>query len=134
MNAAERINQIIIENNLNNISYEKMTYSRSTGMYALYLTCNESVDKKTKDKLRGIFVRELEAVRNRLKLIVRQPAGNLATDDAAFEEELKNYMIEAEPALLPFVKGCEVKREGQQIDLVFNREIAPDLFRATRLP
>ena len=72
-----------------------MTYTRSTGMYALYLACNESVDKKFKDKLRGIFVRELEGVRGRLRLIVRQPAGNLATDDAAFEEELKNYIIES---------------------------------------
>jgi len=104
---------------LNDISYEKMTYSRSTGMYGLYLMCNKSVDRKRKNELINLFNCELEAVRGHLRMIIRQPAGDLETDPDAFEEEVKNYMLEAEPALLPFIKGCTVKKDGQNVDLAF---------------
>ena len=134
MNAEQRINEIIQNNGLNDISYEKMTYSRSTGMYGLYLVCNKCVDRNRKMELTALFKKELDAVKGRLRMIIRQPAGDLENDDGAFAEELKNFMIETEPALLPFIKGCSVKREDKNIDITFNRELGPDLIRATGLP
>ena len=60
MSAAETVGKILRDKGFKDISYEKMTYSRSNGKYALYLNSDKKLSGKHEAKLRESVLKELK--------------------------------------------------------------------------
>ena len=131
MSAAETVGKILRDKGFKDISYEKMTYSRSNGKYALYLNSDKKLSGKHEAKLRESVLKELKEFFPSVDVFIRQPAASIMDDDDAFASEIKNMLLEFAPALIPFVKGCVIKKSGLSVDITFDREVAPDLVRAS---
>ena len=59
MSAAETVTNILNNSKYKNIVYDKMTYSRKTGLYCLFLLSDKKINKKDEFEIKAYIGKEL---------------------------------------------------------------------------
>lgn len=110
------------------VRFEKWVYSRSKCEYALFLRVEKSMTPGGVLSLKRFMQRELADFPGKLEIVVVQPGGALAGDDARLFDEIRSYVMSSARALTPFILEAKMERDADAVDITFNREAAPRIF------
>lgn len=108
------------------IRYDRLAYSRARGQYVLFLSSQEYVGVAQMLELRRTVAAQLPEMQD-FRVVVRQPAA-LLEDALLLERTVREFLVAEEPGLIPFLCPCKVARQGDFLEIIFGRELAPELF------
>ena len=113
------------------ISFDHMAYSMPRGRYILFLKSDRTMTTGQVLSLKRFLLSEMRAYAGRLDIAIRQPSDQLKQDNRLFEKIFKECIVADYPALVPFVDGCRIRREGPEVTIECNYEISigPELFK-----
>ena len=115
------------------ITCERWAYSRSRGKYMLILRTPKLMGMGKVLELEAYLLSQLKAFPGKLEIVLHQPWDKLEEDPVLFETTVRECVIAQEPALLPFIATARIHREGEFVDLDFNRELGPSLFERCKV-
>ncbi len=113
------------------ISFDHMAYSMPRGRYIMFLKSDRTMTTGQVLSLKRFLLSEMRAYAGRLDIAIRQPSDQLKQDNRLFEKIFKECIVADYPALVPFVDGCRIRREGPEVTIECNYEISigPELFK-----
>ena len=78
-------------------------------------------------ELRRAVAAQLPEVQDFL-VVVREQGAALLVDALLLERTVREFLVAEEPGLIPFLCPCKVARQGDFLEIIFGRELAPELF------
>ena len=105
------------------ITLEKMAYSRSRGIYMLFLHADRMLSMEEQERLKKRMLRQVPELRL-FEVVIRQPAQELLEDAALLEKTIQAYIVSIEPSMIPFVRASQVRREENKLLISFARDMA----------
>ena len=112
------------ENKTAHITLEKMAYSRSRGIYMLFLHADRLLSIEQQERLKKRMVDQVPQLRS-FQIVIRQPANKLLQDPAMLEKTVQAFIVAIEPSMIPFIRASHVVLDGKNLTITFAREIAP---------
>ena len=91
MSAAETVTNILNNSKYKNIVYDKMTYSRKTGLYCLFLLSDKKINKKDEIEIKAYIGKELSVFFDNIEIYIKQPSVNIFEDDEVSEVKYVFY-------------------------------------------
>lgn len=105
------------------ITLEKMAYSRSRGIYMLFLHADRMLSMEEQERLKKRMLQQVPELRL-FEVVIRQPAQELLEDAALLEKTIQAYIVSIEPSMIPFVRASQVRREENKLLISFARDMA----------
>jgi DNA polymerase-3 subunit alpha (Gram-positive type) len=123
--------ELLREQNIIDVTCEKIAYSKSKKCYVLFLHTKKLLFEKEQKKITALFENAFTGIP--LAFQFEQPIELLEQDQALLEKTIKEFLLAEEPSFAPFLIQSTIKCEENGICMYFARELAPHMAKRMQL-